>query len=183
MWNKAVEADLGEILTRWSIRASVVCYLLRLYVDLLRTEPPRTSIIVVTRRVWTIGFVLYALHVYCAFEFVHDWSHRSALRDTAEQTAAVTGLYWGGGLYVNYVFSLLWMFDVAAWWLLGPIFPYRRPAYRFGLHAVFGFMMFNATVVFGPPVWRLAGLVVVMVAAAVLVVRSVRRARDRPKDS
>jgi hypothetical protein len=171
-----VETELGDILTRWSVRAAVICYLIRAWADVVGPGPPGTSTIKAIRWVWTLGFALYAVHVYAAFEFFHKWSHQSALRHTAEQTAAVTGIIWGGGLYVNYAFSLLWMLDVGAWWVGGPLFPYRGVAYRFGLHVVFAFMMFNATVVFGPPIWRWAA---VPVAVAAIAIIGMSRRRNR----
>jgi hypothetical protein len=126
---------------------------------------------------WTIGCALYLLHVAAAFAFFHDWSHTAAYRHTAEQTAHVTGLEWGGGLYVNYAFTLFWLVDTACWWLVGIDWPYRSRAYFVALQGVFAFLMFNATVVFGPPYWRWIGLVVVAAAVA-LVARN--RGRNTP---
>ncbi len=168
-----MDAELGEVLTRWSVRLAVVCYLSRVLIDgrsLLRRRTPAPSSHAAARWLWTFGFGLYALHVMCAFTYFHDWSHASAYRHTAEQTARITGLDWGVGLYVNYAFSLLWMTDAVAWWVLGLSFPYRKRSYLCVLHIFFAFMVFNATVVFGPPIWR---ILCVLVAAAVLIVTTV----------
>src|SRR5690606_2887397 len=104
--------------------------------------------------VWTAGCVIYLLHVAAAFHFVHDWSHEAACAQTAQQTAAVTGWHWGGGLWINYAFTLWWPLDVAWTWLRGLDGLPRW--YIVCLHAVAGFLMFNATVVFGPAWWRWA---------------------------
>jgi hypothetical protein len=77
----------------------------------------------------------------------------------------VTGLEWGGGLYLNYAFTVLWTADAAAWWLGDVALPYRSRAYIWTLHGVFAFMMLNATVVFGPPAWKWAALALAIVVA------------------
>jgi len=67
---------------------------------------------------------------------------------------------WGGGLYFNYAFTLLWGVDAVAWWLGDVAAHGRGKTYYWLLHGVFAFMVFNATVVFGPPVWKPIALVV-----------------------
>ena len=91
------------------------------------------------------------VHVALAFHFYHEWSHEHAFAHTAKQTAALTGLNWGGGLWFNYTFCLLWTWDVVRSW--------RNEATAdrslgIWMHVIFGFMMFNATAVFGLPFWR-----------------------------
>ena len=160
--------DLGDVLIRWSIGLAIGCYLARVFLD-LRSERRcgfggyRTK----ARWFWTCGCALYVVHVLVAFGFFHDWSHVSAYRHTAAQTAAVTGIRWGGGLYVNYVFTAYWLLDVAAWWRRGVHAPYRSPVYFWTLHVVFAFMVINSTVVFGPPVWRWIALAVVVLGVLV----------------
>jgi hypothetical protein len=129
----------------------------------------------VARWLWTIGCLLFLVHVACAFEFFHDWSHEHALAHTAAQTEALTGIGWGGGLFFNYAFTLLWVIDTAAWWV-GDVGTHGRGrVYFWTLHGVFAFMVFNATVVFGPPAWRwIAPIVGVAFAIAYLRVKSER---------
>lgn len=61
------------------------------------------------------GLLLASTHFLLAFDVRHDWSHASAVRDTARQTAAVYGLDWGGGVYVNYAFLGVWALDLWRW--------------------------------------------------------------------
>ncbi len=61
------------------------------------------------------GLLLASAHFLLAFDVRHDWSHASAVRDTARQTAAVYGLDWGGGVYVNYAFLGVWALDLWRW--------------------------------------------------------------------
>ncbi len=162
-----MDPELGEHLTRWTVRAAVACYVGWLGFALCRSErygqPDGTD--AVPRWLWTIGCGLFVLHVICAFHFHHHWSHAHAYAHTAEQTAALTGIHWGGGLWFNYLFAVAWLGDVARWWLRGvPLLRLDTTPGRFG-HAFFAFMMFNATVVFGPPGWRVVALVLLPVAA------------------
>src|ERR1700752_1372958 len=55
------------------------------------------------------GLVALVAHMLVAMGARHGWSHEAALAETARQTAAVYGLDWGGGLYVNYLFAGLWL--------------------------------------------------------------------------
>lgn len=109
------------------------------------------------RRWWTIAWAAYMAHVLAAFHFRHDWSHAEALRHTAEETAAITGWRWGGGLWVNYAFTLAWTADVACWRIAGRSC-FSRPRWLHGAwHALFLFIAFNAAVVFTSGWARLAG--------------------------
>ena len=62
-----------------------------------------------------IGLLLASAHFLLAFHVRHDWSHASAVRETARQTADVYGLDWGGGVYVNYAFLGVWALDLWRW--------------------------------------------------------------------
>jgi hypothetical protein len=165
-----VDAYVGEALTRWSVRLAVACYLGRVGLD-LGVWPTRfkSARIRRARWLWTAGCVFYLVHVLCAFAFFHAWSHERAYRHTASQTAAVTGIEWGGGLYINYAVTAIWIFDVCAWWIGGPPWPYGRRIYCWTLHAIFAFIVFNATVVFGPPFWRRIALPALAVVTAICV--------------
>ena len=153
---------IGEQVVEWTARGAVVCYVARLAADASLAPGARRTRIV--RGVWTAGCVIFVLHVAAAFHFVHGWSHQSAFEHTAGATAAVTGLDWGGGLYFNYAFTAIWVADAARMWLTGR--PDRTAWWIWSVHAFFGFMVVNATVVFGPDYWRwvapavIAGLVI-----------------------
>ncbi len=165
----------GEAITRGTAQLAVACYLLRVLADL--SGSPSQSLAVWTRRSWTLGALAMAVHVGAAFQFVHHWSHAEAVRHTAEQTAQVTGWDWGGGIYFNYAFAAYWLFDAFRW---------RRrkaqtnpPRFQFwATHAAFAFMMFNATVVFGPAYWTWVAL---MFGGAVLLIWRFSRPRRAGK--
>jgi hypothetical protein len=128
--------------------------------------------------VWTVGCLAFLLHVASAFHIHYGWSHAVALRETARQAAELTGLALGGaGLYANYLFAALWVFDAAWWW--GDAAGHHRRAAWFDvvLHSFMLFILFNGTVVFahGPARWL--GLAVTLAGAAALIVaRTTERA-------
>ena len=152
---------------------AIACYAVRAFCDWRwsgnRLANSRQQFLVLV--VWSIGCLFFLAHVYCAFAFVHDFSHRAAYQHTAEQTQQVIGLNWGGGLFVNYLFTVFWLVDVVACWTRNKKTVFSHPVYLWILHTVFVFLIFNATVVFGPPVWKPVALVVVVLMSALLIRR------------
>ncbi|MCA1560627.1 MAG: hypothetical protein LC804_10315, partial [Acidobacteria bacterium] len=86
-----------------------------------------------------------------------------------------TGLEWGGGLWVNYVFLAVWVGDVA-WWWISPESRASRPAWLdAGIGFFFIFMFINGAVIFAGGPARLIGIAAVTVAATALWKRFDRR--------
>jgi hypothetical protein len=165
---------MGHFLVIWSARLVVLFYFLRLACELLLSSQRRRQRWALVA--WTAGCAMLLTHLALAFHFEHHWSHAAALAHTARRTFEVTGLDWGGGIYFNYAFALLWVADVLWWWRrarLGQATP--RPVF-WGIQAVFAFMMFNATVVFGPPFWRavVPGSLLALLIARLLMRRASR---------
>lgn len=130
------------------------------------------------RWAWTLGCGCLLAHVVCAFQFYHAWSHWAAYHATAAQTGAVVGWAWGGGVYVNYAFTLLWTLDVSAWWARGLASYARRPAWlTVAWHGFFVFMLFNGTVVFGHGAARWFGL---LLCAVLLICWLLARRKQNP---
>ncbi|MFN7935649.1 MAG: hypothetical protein U0R19_20125 [Bryobacteraceae bacterium] len=100
-----------------------------------------------SRGMWTAACAFYLLHMITAFAFFHNFSHREAYEATARQTQALLGVYYGGGLYWNYVFTVVWMGDVLWAWLGN--YAQRARWVSWSIHGFLAFMFFNATVVFG----------------------------------
>ena len=121
----------------------------------------RRSWDVVARMAWTVGCVSLIAHVACAYHFYDNWSQAAAYRETARQTAKVTGLEWGGGLFINYALIIGWVVDVALWRLRGLDAYRNRPRWIVAVWQGFlFFIIFNATVIFktGPLRWIGLGL-------------------------
>ena len=154
--------ELGELLTRWTVRAALALYVVALI--LRATSPRRRS--TWSRLAWTLGCLAFLLHVLCALHFVHHWSHEAAYEETARRTAEVVGFAWGGGLFANYLFTLLWMADVCWWWWDAAGYLLRPRVVEWVVQGFLGFMAFNATVVFGVGAIRWAGLAGALLLAA-----------------
>jgi hypothetical protein len=146
----------ADLLVFWTVRLAVALYMASLALRLSsRNHPQRMAF---ARAAWTCGLIAFLIHVGSAFHFVHHWSHAEAFEATARQTQSTTGLTWGGGIYANYLFTLLWTFD-AAWWLLRPAnYLSRSILIESIIQAYLAFITFNATVVFGHGMTRWAGV-------------------------
>ncbi len=142
----------GKILTLWTIRAAVISYAASVIAWLRRRD--RSA-----RLIWSLACLLYLVHVACAFHFYHHWSHSAAYEDTARRTAELLGASWGGGLYLNYIFTVAWMMDVIWWWRGFALYRSRPQWMHTSVHTFFAFMFFNATVVFATGPVRWLGLV------------------------
>lgn len=119
------------------------------------------------RAAWTIGVLALLAHVACAYHFYHHWSQASAYQETARQTAEVFNLNWGGGVYVNYAFIVLWLADVFWWWRGVDAYNQRPRAWVLMWQGFFLFMVFNATVVFKTGAMRWIGLILCIGMAAI----------------
>ena len=93
------------------------------------------------------GLALMAVHIALAMGLVHRWSHASAMAATAAQTDAVYGLDFGGGVFRNYVFVVVWAID-AWWWRVDPDRPRLDPAALRLLRLFYLIVLVNAAVIF-----------------------------------
>lgn len=142
---------------------AVACYVARAYYDLDGLSSLRSQ-----RRArgwWTAGCVVFLVHVVCAFHFEHRWDHSAAFEATAKRTAEMTGWKSGIGLFVNEAFLCMWLIDTVLWWRNLGWPQYRWPHWT--VQFLFAFLMFQATFVFGPPMWK----IVVPVLGGVLILK------------
>ncbi len=142
----------GKILTFWTIRGAAALYVVSIIAWIRRRD--RSA-----RLTWTLAYLLYLVHVGCAFNFYHHWSHSAAYEDTSRRTAQLLGMSWGGGLYFNYIFTAVWIIDVIWWWRGVALYRSRPQWMHASIHTFFAFMFFNATVVFATGPVRWLGLV------------------------
>ena len=111
------------------------------------------------------GLVLCVTHIVIAMASVHGWSHASAIEVTARSTAAVYGLRWGGGVFVNYLFVAVWAVDAWRAYLRGDRAEFW--GLRFALRLFYAIVIVNAAVVFARWPMRIVGvcLVIALVTA------------------
>ena len=139
------EANFGMSCTLWTVRFSVLFYAIAVCRVCARSGATAVRADAMYRWTWLASWILCVVHVLCAFHFVHSWNHAAALIHTAEMTERVVGIHWSGGLYINYIFLAVWGTDAFG--------QFRSRVTSKMMHAVAAFMMFNATVVFGPQWW------------------------------
>jgi hypothetical protein len=155
----------GEQLTRWTVRLALLLYAATLTLRYFRPPRPRLG-----RGLWTAGCLLFVAHVAAAFHSFHHWSHDEAYRETARQTADLVGMSSGWGLYLNYLFTLVWIADTAWWWGRGVNAHHQRPRWISAtLDAFMAFMAFNGAVVFGHGATRWVGAAVTLLLVVVAI--------------
>ena len=166
----------GELLTRLTVWLALCGYATGAAMLLLADGRPHR--LARARWAWTFGCAFFVAHVVCAFVFFHGWSHAAAYRETARQTAELTGLRWGGGLFVSYLFALAWLADVLWWWLAPASWVRRSPRLTAAWQGFFFFMVFNGTIVFGKGPVRWLGAAICAGLAALWLAPRQRRAAD-----
>jgi hypothetical protein len=119
------------------------------------------------RLLFTFGGLLLVVHSLAAFQVRYAWSQEAALRDTAQQTLAVTGMAVGAGLFVNYAFALVWLGEISWWWRFPEGYCARSRPLDLAVRAFFFFMFANGAFVFvrGPLRWIGAAALLAVLAA------------------
>ncbi len=169
----------GEFLTKLAIWLAVLAYTIGSILTLeARSRSKRQN---AARWVWTFGCAFLLIHVFCAFTYFHHWSHDAAYLETERQTASLTGLHWGGGIYFNYIFAAAWLADVLWWWLAPVSFKFRPRWLHAAWHVFLFFMVFNGAFVFvrGPMRWIGLLLCTVVAMSWLRHWRNVRQAPDQ----
>ena len=107
----------GEFLTRVTIWLTLAGYFAAtVLIAISRDRHDFERYFRLARLIWSVACVSLLVHVAFAYHFYHHWSQESVYRETARQTADVTGINWGGGVYFNYVVMAGWIVDAAWWW-------------------------------------------------------------------
>ncbi|MEM8993273.1 MAG: hypothetical protein AAGF23_00645 [Acidobacteriota bacterium] len=170
----------GELATRVTVWLALIGYLAGPLAALVGRAHPDWQR--AARVLYSVGLLFFLAHVALAFHVYYGWSHSVAYAQTAQETFEVTGRRSGVGLYLNYLFTVLWCLDVADWRRRGLDGFRRRPPWvDFALHGFFLFMAFNATVVFeaGPVRWA-GGFAAVALLVVAAVAAGPRRRRRVP---
>ena len=111
----------------------------------------------------------FLVHLAMAFHYYHDWSHAHAF----ERTRQISGI--GEGIYVSYLFTILWALDVLCWWLRPAQHAVRSAWIGRSLHGFMLFIVFNSMVVYETGTIRWAGILMFIGLAAVWLTTRHRR--------
>lgn len=109
-----------------------------------------------------LGLALSIVHTLVAFAVVHGWSHDDAVLTTVLQTERVFGSAVGWGVYVNYVFFLVWLLDLVQWRRDDGV-DRRSTGALLALHTFYLIIILNAAVIFAAGSRRLAGAALVLI--------------------
>jgi hypothetical protein len=123
------------------------------------------------RLAWTLGALLMTVHSVAAFVILYGGSHTAAVAATARQTAALTGIASGAGIYLNYFFLEVWIADALWWWIAADSYAARPRGITIAISAFFLFMFINGGVIFADGLMRVIGSVAVVIAAAAWMLR------------
>ncbi len=155
-----LSVETGDALTRNTIRLSLAWYAAAL-VSMLRLEQPgwngQSAGGSIARWCWTWSVIAYLVHLAMAFHYFHDWSHAHAFEHTRQTSG------FGEGIFLSYLFTLLWISDAMWWWLWPDGYAQRPSLVGYSLHVFMLFIVFNGMVVFASGAIRWAGLLMYVV--------------------
>jgi hypothetical protein len=163
-------AEQGEALTRNTIRLSLIWYFAALLLMMRLDRDGRhaeTAAGRIARWCWTWSIFCFLVHVGMAFHYYHHWSHADAF----ERTRRISGL--GEGVYLSYLFGLLWGADAGWWWIAPDRYAARSRWIDLLLHGFMLFMVFNGMIVFETGPIRWAGVALFAVLAVAWLLRRV----------
>lgn len=139
-------SDVGFWSIRLTIWLAVAAWFGRVWIEASRRE--FAGRVRCVRVIWWIGGLSCAAHVVVAMGFAHCWSLTNAMRHTAMVTRQVMGVELPFSIFANFAFTGYWLID--AWReVRQPVATTLGPA----RHSIWGVMMINGTVVFGPRYW------------------------------
>lgn len=163
---------MGPLLIAWSIRISLVFFAAVLLARLWLGPHSGKRVLAIF---WTIGFLLFLVHVLTAYHFHYNWNHSVAVTETAQQTKEQIGIEFGSGIYFNFVFLICCGVEVIWSWC-----PNRhctgvvRWLRSFGF-ATMLFIAFNGTVIFKSGWMRALGLLFTAMLICVYVAIRLRK--------
>lgn len=105
---------IGDLLTRWTIRIALGCWVAGCGLEMSRDNTRRGPL---QMWLWVVGCVFYWLHVLAAYHYFHDWSQQAAFESVRQQSAEVVGVGFGYGIIFNWLFGFVWIADCLWLWL------------------------------------------------------------------
>ena len=164
---------MGSVIIAWTIRVSIFLFFGSLIAWVLQIKPGRFD--KTLRMLWSVSFMLFVAHVLAAFHFHHGWNHAAAVAETARQTRELIGLEFGAGLFFNYLFLLVWAFDVMWIWIAEAEIVKRYRWLRIAWLAYLIFIAFNGAAIFKSGGMRVGGIAALSLISLGVILRSKRQ--------
>ncbi len=139
----------------WAIRIAMLLLVLVLAAEILgkkKTNPAWASL-------WLLGAILSLCHSLGALIAFHHSSQAEALESTAQQTEELLGFRFGAGLYVNYAFVAIWLFDAVLRIAMPTKYEQFPKLYGRLVYAFLIFIAINGAIVFKSGTVRSVGIV------------------------
>ena len=150
----------------WTIRGALICMVLFFAMRILNRKLQQSTL-ELAKSVWLIGSLLSLLHGLATMAYYHQFRHALAYQDTAHQTEQAIGVAVGFGIWLNYLFIIVWLLD--ALWMNGFTKGYfaRHRAFNWLIYGFLGFIAINGAIVFesGPVRW--VGILAILVLVVI----------------
>ena len=159
----ALGSEEGVLLIKNTVRLALVWYVVAICLMLFFQPGDWTAGTArgrLARWCWTWALLCFLVHLVFAFQFFHHWSHADAFA----RSLRMSGL--GEGIYIAYLFTVLWMADVIFWWARADRYAARGAWIDRSLHGFMLFVVLQGTIVFDKGPIRVAGAVGMVVLAA-----------------
>jgi hypothetical protein len=134
----------GQRVSLWCIRCSILFLVVAFGRQL--TGRPKTERLNAT--IWLIGALFAAAHSLGSLATFHHFSQAEAFESTAQQTQDLLGFRFGAGLYVNYVFVVVWLFDALFRMFQRDRYQQLPTWYHYSVEGFLAFIAINGTIVF-----------------------------------
>ena len=138
----------------WTIRISMILMVIVLAAEMRGAKATSPAFALL----WFSGALLALAHSIGAMMTFHHGSQLAAFESTAQQTEQLLGFRFGAGLYVNYLFVVVWLADAACRLLLPKRYPGFPNWYRYGVTGFLVFIAINGAIVFQAGWTRYAGI-------------------------
>lgn len=138
----------------WAIRVSMILMVVVLAAEMRGAKSTNLAIALL----WLTGAMLALVHSIGALLTFHQGSQLAAYESTAKQTEQLLGFRFGAGLYVNYLFVIVWQADAAFRLLMPKRYPDFPSWIRYGVTGFLVFIAINGAIVFQGGVTRYVGI-------------------------
>jgi hypothetical protein len=138
----------------WAIRISMILMVVVLAAEIRGAISTSLAIVIL----WFSGALLALAHSVGAMITFHHGNQLAAFESTAKQTEQLLGFRFGAGLYVNYLFVIVWLADAAIRLLLPKHYPDFPNWYRYGVTGFLVFIAINGAIVFQASWTRYVGI-------------------------
>lgn len=154
-----IAETLAEHASLWAIRAAMIA----MFAVFAMQIRGMSEVSVIVRSVWLMGALAALAHSVGALWAFHQGSHEAAFESTAKQTEELLGVAVGIGLYVNYLFVLVWFVDAGLRFFRSDWYKCIPYWYRIAVYGFLAFIAINGVIVFKSGAVRWIGVLAIAI--------------------